>query len=168
MPKDAKLEPPTFLQKKLEGKTLAFVKQHLTPFLDQVKKDKNDKFPDTLTLVVDFVQYLSKLDKAFKKINSKTLVTTYEGVNHMYDLIRRRVAVREGKTVTTSDPPSKKPTPDKVTTRLSKQSQIKEKEPVTQITADYHGHSLDEKETPYRKEVNDEASSLGISRTKSD
>ena len=121
MPKDAKLEPPTFLQKKLEGKTLAFVKQHLTPFLDQVKKDKNDKFPDTLTLVADFVQYLSKLDKAFKKINSKTLVTTYEGVNHMYDLIRRRVAVREGKTVTTSDPPSKKPTPDKVTTRQSKQ-----------------------------------------------
>ena len=121
-----------------------------------------------MKILPDFVEFLGKLDKAFKNIVPSTLVTTYEGVNQMYDLVRKRIEARKGKTVLTSDQPSKKPTPDKVTTRLSKQSQIKEKEPVTQITADYHGHSLDEKETPYRKEVNDEASSLGVSRTKSD
>ena len=107
MPKGSKLEPPTFLHKKLEGKTLTFVKEHMTAFLDQVKKGKNGEWPSTVTLVADYVQYLSKLDKAFKKINSSTLVTSYDGVSHIYDMIRRRVAVREGKTVTTSDPPSK-------------------------------------------------------------
>ena len=111
---------------------------------------------------------MAKLDKAFKNIESSVLVTTYDGVMYIYDLLRRRVAVREGKTVINSDGPSKQPTPDKMNTRQSKQSQIQDKEPITQVTAEYHGHGLDEKATPYRKEVNDEASSLGVSRTKSD
>ena len=106
MPK-AKPTPPKFLQSKLEGKTLAFVKSHISSFLDQVKTDKDGMYPLPTVLLVDYVQFLAKKDKAFKNINPSTLVTTYDGVLHIYDLLRRRTAVREGKTVTTSDSPSK-------------------------------------------------------------
>ena len=167
MPKAAPA-PPKFLQKKLEGKCLNFVKGQLSPFLDQVKMDKNGEWPSTTKLLPDFVEFMGKKDKVFKNIVPSTLVTTYDGVMHIYDLLRKRIATREGKTVLTSELSKEKPTPEKVTTRQSKQSQVKDKEPITQVTADYHGHGLDEKETPYRKEVNDEASSLGVSRTISD
>ena len=106
MPKAAPA-PPKFLQKKLEGKCLTFVKGHIGSFLDQVKMDKNGKWPPTTKLLPDYVEFLAKFDKAFKNIVPSTLVTTHDGVLHIYDLLRRRVAIREGKTVTNSDSPSK-------------------------------------------------------------
>ena len=55
MPKAAPTEPPKFLHKKLEDKTLKFVKQHMGAFLDQVKKGKKGEWPATMKLVADYV-----------------------------------------------------------------------------------------------------------------
>ena len=102
MPKAAPA-PPKFLQKKLEGKCLTFVKSNISSFLDTVKMEKNGEWPKTTKLLLDYVEYLGKQDKAFKNIAPSTLVTTYDGVNHIYDLLRKRIAVREGKTTLTSE-----------------------------------------------------------------
>ena len=102
MPK-VKAEPPKFLQKKLEGKCLTFKKGNISSFLDTVKMEKNGEWPKTTKLLLDYVEYLGKQDKVFKNIVPSTLVTTYEGVNHIYDLLRKRIAVREGKTTLISE-----------------------------------------------------------------
>ena len=114
-------------------------------------------------MLYQYVDFLALRDTVFKNIPHTALLTTYHGVRQIYDMIDKRVKKNGEAPPGTAAKAKPKATPDKVTTRQSKEvAQIKEEPPILQVTGDYLGGGTDEKEMPYRKEVISDDSSLNI------
>ena len=101
-----KTVPPEFLQSRLVDSELAFVRDNLTAFLETVKKENNGNYPNTKTMLIDYVATLAKKSKKWKGIDQDALSTRYSGVYHMYDMIRKKIkeGVDEKKVVPKATP----------------------------------------------------------------
>ena len=49
---------PKFLTKELDTKEVAWIRRRLDPFFKAVQKDKDGKYPATIDLMHDFVDFL--------------------------------------------------------------------------------------------------------------
>ena len=92
-----KTTPPKFLQTKLNAKTVALVKKHMTTFLDKAKRDHNGKYMEPMQLLAQYIDHLGQFDRRFIGIDHSTLITTYKGVYDIYDPLRKRVQRLEEK-----------------------------------------------------------------------
>ena len=96
MPKRKKT-PPRFLQEKLGDAKARLVRQELTPFLTGIKQDYKDQLPSLTEILRAFISHLGHKDKSFRGISSEVLTTKYQGVNQIYDAIRKRVRLIDEK-----------------------------------------------------------------------
>ena len=153
--------PPRFLQGKLDSKKLAFVKKHIPSFLEKIKKKLNGELPPNTELLCQYINYLGKIDSAFKGIHNSCIVTTYEGIYQIYDPLRRGA----GRHIEEKEP-IKPASPGRVTRAkaeanpLSKEpKQIEDQDAVKiQANHDWVNGDMAEKEVPYRQEPREESS----------
>ena len=67
------------------------MRDNLSAFLEKVKKDNKGNYPQTKTLLTDYVASLAKKSKKWKGIDKDALSTRYSGVYHIYELIRKKI-----------------------------------------------------------------------------
>ena len=109
------------------------------------------------------MEFLATKDRAFEDVKSPALKTTFTGVHQIYDMLDKRLKRKGDGTPGSVVKTKPKVTPDKVTTRATKElAQIQDKPPIVQVTGDYLGGGTDEKEMAYRKEIISDDSPLNI------
>ena len=84
-----KSTPPSFLQKDLSDSMVSLIRKHTPPFLDQAKRANGGTLPPNRDLLRDFIGYLAKKNAAFRGIPDEAIVTTYKGIGHIYDILRK-------------------------------------------------------------------------------
>ena len=107
------------------------MRKHLTAFLDDVKKEHGKELPDTLDLLHEYIPFLATKDTHFDNIKQPAIRTTFIGIRQIYDMIDKRLKRTPDTTPGSVGKVKPKVTPEKVTTRQTKEAaQIEEKPPI--------------------------------------
>ena len=155
--------PPRFLQEKLTSKKFSFVKKHISAFLKKTKQKNKGELPSNPQLLCQYIDYLGRLDNAFKGIDHSCIVTTYEGIYQIYDPLRRAAGRDLDEKPATSKPASPgrlTRAKEKATPASKATDQIEENDPPVKVTSHGPVGMGDEKKVLYRKQ---EPSSASIS-----
>ena len=108
--------PPAFLKKKLDRKTMSFVRDQFSGWVKSTEDQLGEQPRMSMELLADFIDHMGFKDRHFQNIELAKLRTTDSGTFQIYDFMRKHLGRHDevrvptpGKAKPQSTPPKAKP-----------------------------------------------------------